>query len=337
MSSPFPISVSVVVPVYSGEDYLRELLERLDQVREGWRSRQIPLELSEVIFVDDSAIDGSAAVIDELAASCSWVSAIHLMRNFGQHAATIAGILHSSGDWVVTMDEDLQHSPFEIEALLRKAVMSRSDIVYAKPVSKVHEARIRDWGSRGFKRLTVMLTGTPNIVHFNSFRLIRGPLARAASSVCGHDTYFDVALSWFTKSVEFHPLELKDQRFIDSGQSGYSLGRLLTHARKLLLSSQIKLLRVFGLVGMLVVFASIIGSLIVLFLKLFAPSTIGVGGWASLSLMILFFGGIITSMIALALEYLSTLVQASHGKPIFFVVDRLIDDELRAYFERLPA
>lgn len=335
MSVQTPISVSVVVPVYSGEEYLRTLLERLEQVREGWRSRQAPLELAEVIFVDDAAIDGSSALVDELAASCGWVSAIHLMRNFGQHAATIAGILHSSGDWVVTMDEDLQHSPFEIEALLRKAILDGADVVYAKPLSQVHEARTRDWGSRGFKRLTVLLTGTPNIAHFNSYRLMRGPLARAASSVCGYDTYFDVALSWFTTRVAFHPLELKDQRFIDSGRSGYSLLRLLTHARKLLLSSQIKLLRVFGLIGLSVLLASILGSLVVLFLKLFAPSTIGVGGWASLSLMILFFGGIITSMTALALEYLSTLVQASHGKPIFFVVDRSIDDGLRAYFESL--
>ncbi|MBO9186491.1 glycosyltransferase [Rhizobium sp. E27B/91] len=328
-----PVSVSVVVPIYSGQDYVNELIEQLASVRKGWRDRQVPLDLTEVILVDDSAIDGSPALIDELALAYGWVTAVHLMRNFGQHAATIAGILHSSGDWIVTMDEDLQHSPFEIETLLKAATCSGSDIIYAKPVNKVHEDRARDWSSRGFKRLMVLMTGNANIAHFNSYRLLRGPLARAASSVCGYDTYFDIALSWFSNRVQVLHLDLKDRRFIESGKSGYNFSRLMTHARKLLLSSQVKMLRIFGLLGFAVVLASIFGGLFVLFEKMVTPPREIVIGWSSLMFTILFFGGTITSMVALVLEYLSTLVQAAHGKPIFFVVDRSSDIRLRTYFE----
>ena len=80
----------------------------------------------------------------------------------------------------------------------------------------------------------VTLGGNANISLFNSFRLIRGPLARAASSVCGHETYFDMALSWFTTRVEFAPMILNDQRYIENQASGYQLSTLLSHARRLL-------------------------------------------------------------------------------------------------------
>ncbi|GGF72979.1 glycosyl transferase [Azorhizobium oxalatiphilum] len=336
MSFDTPVSISVVVPVYSGEAFLADLIAQLEQVRTGWRERGAPMELSEVILVDDSAIDGSPAVIDRLAAEHGWVTAIHLMRNFGQHAATIAGVLHSSGDWVVTLDEDLQHPPSEIETLLRQAVGAGSDIVYAKPASAVHEARWRDWASRGFKKMMVFLTGNPNISHFNSFRLLRGSMARAASSVCGYDTYFDVALSWFTKRIGVLTLELKDQRFISSGSSGYSFRRLLSHARRLLISSQVKVIRMFGLVGMSVVGIAMLGAIALLLQKIISPDTINVTGWTSLMLAILFLGGVIAFMVALALEYLSTLVQASHGKPLFFTVDRSIDARLADYFRSQP-
>ena len=332
MYSDSPVPISVVIPVYSGEAFLAQLIGELDRLRTEWRESGAPAEIAEAILVDDAARDNSAAVIDQLAQTHGWVTAIHLMRNFGQHAATIAGVLHTSGDWVITMDEDLQHPPSEIETLLRRAVETGSDIVYAKPASAVHQARSRDWASRGFKRLMVLLAGNPNIENFNSFRLLRGSLARAASSVCGHETYFDVALSWFTKRVGVIEIELKDQRYIESGHSGYSLHRLLSHARRLLISSQVKVIRVFGLVGAVVVLISIVSIVILLFGKITSPRAIPVTGWTSLMLASLFFGGFISLMVALVLEYLSSLMQSSHGKPVFFTVDRSTDERIARFF-----
>ncbi len=332
MAPDSPLFISVVVPVYSGEAYLPELVHQLDLVRTGWQEAQAPMDLAEVILVDDAAIDGSPVVIDRLAAEYNFVTALHLMCNFGQHAATIAGVLHSSGDWVVTMDEDLQHSPSEIEGLLASAVRAGADVVYAKPISAVHEARSRDWTSRWFKQLMVLLTGNANIVNFNSFRLLRGSLARAASSVCGHETYFDVALSWFSNRVSYLPVDLKDRRFIKGGRSGYSFRRLLTHARRLLVSSQVKIIRLFGLAGVVVMLLAIVGAIWLVLQRLFISSEILPPGWTSQMIATLLFGGGITFMLSLVLEYLSILVLATHGKPIFFTVDRSIDQRVADYF-----
>jgi glycosyltransferase involved in cell wall biosynthesis len=326
------VSLSVVVPVYAGEAYLRRLVELLEVIRSDWSEIGAPFELAEVILVDDCAVDSSPELIDTLAAEHDWIVPLHLMRNFGQHPATIAGILHSSGDWVVTMDEDLQHPPKDIEAMLRHAVTTGSDIVYAKPADDVHQSKLRDWASRGFKGALAVLTGNRHVRDFNSFRLIRGPLARAASSVVGHETYFDVALSWYTERVTTIQLSLKDHRFIQSGESGYNFRKLLSHARKLIISSQFKFIRGFGLLGIFVVALSILGFLWIFILKFSASEIDTPTGWPSIMVSIFFFGGFITLILAMIVEFLVTLVLSANGKPIFFTVDRSSDTRIARYF-----
>lgn len=326
------VLISVVVPVYSGERYLEQLVAEFETLMAAWDSAGAPFKLGEVVLVDDAAIDGSPAIIDRLASEKPWVRALHLIRNFGQHAATVAGILHTSGDWVVTMDEDLQHPPQQIETLLRRAVSENEDVVYANALGTVHDAKSRDLASRVFKRLMVALSGNKNVTRFNSFRLIRGAVARAVSSVCGHDTFFDVALSWYTTRVGFVVMDLKDKRFIETKKSGYGLMKLLTHARRMLMSSQVKLLRLGGLFGLLVVAASFLLGAVVLAQRLFFPETINAAGWTSLALISLFFGGLTTFLVGVALEYLSALGLVAHGKPVFFVVDRSVDQALAEYF-----
>ncbi|QRM28273.1 glycosyltransferase [Microvirga sp. VF16] len=326
------VTVSVVVPVYSGAQYLHALFDELQLLKDRWENENAPVSLVEAIFVDDAAIDNSPELIDQLSRQYSWVTAIHLARNFGQHPATIAGILHTSGDWIVTLDEDLQHPPTHIDELFREVARSSCDVVYAKAEGKVHENRVRDLGSSLYKRFIERFSGISNIRFFNSFRLIRGPVGRAAGSVCSHDTYFDVALSWFTQRVGVVPMRLKDHRFIEEGKSGYKFSKLLSHARRMLMSSGAKVSRIGGASGLLILGASVVFGLVLLVRKLLFPETILVGGWTSLILAVVFFGGIITFLIGVALEYLSFLVTSAHGRPIFFIVDRSMDLALIQHF-----
>ncbi|RCW81069.1 glycosyltransferase [Paracoccus lutimaris] len=319
---PQSMMISVVVPVYCGSDYLEALVAALDELRREWQAQGAPFSLAEAIFVDDAAIDDSGSKIDRLAREHSWIVPLHLARNFGQHPATIVGILHSSGDWVVTMDEDLQHRPEVITTLLRKAVSEHADIVYANPASAVHDAAIRDWTSRSFKRMMQWLTDNPNLSSFNSFRLIRGPVARAAASVCSHDTYLDITLGWFTQSIRTIRIEMKDERYIKTKRSGYSLKSLLSHGWRMIFSSQIKLLRIGSVLGLAAMVLSVLAAVYFLTVKLFFPSDIAVQGWTSLFLAITFFGGLSAFMLGIVLQYLSSMILKVHGKPTFFTIDR---------------
>lgn len=326
------ISISIVVPVYSGEAYLDNLLARVSAVRDRWKLEKAPFELTELIFVEDGAKDGSGALVDKIGEEHPWVKALHLSRNYGQHAATVAGIVQSTGDWVVTMDEDLQHPPEEIEGLLREAVHNGRDAVYANPEEGVHQSLLRDWTSKAFKSTMVRLSGNGNIVVFNSFRLIRGSVARAASGACGHSTYFDMALSWFTQRISDVTMPLKDERFIQTGKSGYTLRSLFSHARRLLFSTQVKALRFGSALGGVTVVVAALSAISLLVLKLISPSSLLVSGWASLMITILFFAGISIFLIGLLIEYVSILIMDIHGKPLFNYVDRSSDSLISDYF-----
>lgn len=329
-----PVSISLVVPVYAGREYLDRLVEEAAALRDAHAGDPAAPQIAELIFVDDCARDGSSEVIDRLAREHPWIVALHLARNYGQHAATIAGILHSSGDWVVTLDEDLQHPPAAIPDLLRHAAETGADVVYANAEAGVHDALARDLTSRSFKRMMEWLTGNADLRHFNSFRLIRGPIARAAASVCAHDTYFDINLSWFTQRVGARRMALKDERYISTGQSGYTFKSLLGHAARMLFSSQIRVLRFGAVLGFGVMTLSVLLILYFLAMKLIWPESVQVQGWTSLILAISFFGGLLACMLGIALQYLSTLVLKAHGKPTFFTIDRSNDAALTAWFNR---
>lgn len=319
------LTLSIVVPVYSGEAYVELLAEEIQKFKTGLETEYDHIRLGEAIFVSDDAIDGSPAILDRLAETYDWLTALHLSRNYGQHPATIAGILHTSGDWVVTLDEDLQHPPSKILLLLDKVRETQADIVYAKPLSGVHDNFFRDFSSKSYKFLMRKLTGVSHIPKFNSFRLIRGPIARASGSICGPDTYLDIATTWFTNRIEMVEILLKDERFISSGKSSYSLSSLLSHARRMAFSSRINALRFGAAFGILISFLSIMGIGVLAIAKILNPDLVPTRGWTSLVLLISLFGGITLSLIGLSLEYLALLVQKAHGKPLFFVTDRSRD------------
>ena len=332
MTSLPTTELSIVVPVYSGDQYIPELFEEIKRLRETWLNIEAPIRLSELIFVNDDAADNSPAIITELGNKHGWVTALNLSKNFGQHPATIAGILHSSGDLVATLDEDLQHHPDQIPGMIRKLVATNSDIIYAKPLAHVHKSLFRDLSSRFYKFMIGRLTGQSNLKKINSFRLMRGSIARAASSVSVHDIYFDVALQWFSNRIETCELKLVDKRYVESGESGYSLKKLLSHARRMLMSSQVKVLRFGALIGITVCLLSVMIGALLIGRALLFPEAVPVQGWTSLMVTQMFFGGSILFLVGVMIEYLSLMLQRGQGKPMYFTIDRSTDESLRAFF-----
>lgn len=326
------ITVSSVTPVYSGEKYLRELVHELSKLREKWSSEDAPLMLLESIFVDDGSQDNSSRVLSELQKEYEWVHVIELSRNFGQHAATVAGICHTSTDWVVTLDEDLQHKPEEIEKLFIEQARTGTDIVYALPSTSVHGDSWRDSFSRFTKRVIAKLTDTPQIKAFNSFRLVRGSIARAAASSSSSSTYFDVALSWFSKSFSTLELTLVDERYTKEKESGYGISKLISHARKLIVSSQVDVTAtgiVLGAIAIVFAFSFAVGTV---FQKLAFPDSIESAGWASIVAIVTFFGGVIITLLCIALEYLNICVLNQLGKPTFYTIDRSSDQTVENWY-----
>ncbi|RBP51490.1 glycosyltransferase [Arenicella xantha] len=328
------ISVSTVTPVYCGEKYLRDLVAEIEKIRGQWERADAPMALVESIFVDDGSIDSSSEVLAQISAEYPWVRVLSLSRNYGQHSATVAGLCHSSSDWVVTLDEDLQHKPADIDQLFRAQVNNAADVVYAAPFSPAHGKSWRDLSSKVVKKILAKLTRTPQIRFFNSFRLIRGSIARAAASSSSSQTYLDIAISWFTKSAVTVAIELKDNRFIDDDESGYSLAGLINHARRLMVSSSFDIASKGLFVGVMAIILAVAAGATAIIQKILVPESVGVVGWASLVSLITFLGGVIIMILCIILEYVSVLVTNQLGRPTFFTVDRSNDSALVAWFRK---
>ena len=328
------VSVSIIVPVYSGKDYLKKLVDSISKVRNEWRLNNYPLEILELIFVDDDSKDGSKEVLEKLQGN-DWISTITLSKNYGQHPATVAGISHSSGDWIVTMDEDLQHNPEEIIKMLKKCIEDGSDILYVKSEKAVHQSYFRDLTSKYYKKLVQKLTGNKNISNFNSFRLIRGSIGRNAAAVVGHESYLDVVLSWFSDKISIYKTILEDQRYIETGESGYNLSRLLSHARRMLMTSDAKLLRGASYLGFTVFTFCILLSCYFILKKMIEPESILIAGWASQVVINLTTISIVLIILGVVAEYLSILIQESNGKPAYSTVNRDKDRLIEEFLEGL--
>ncbi len=107
---------SVVTPLYNEDETLKLLYERIKNVLDSLPGNY------EIVFIDDGSTDTSYKLLKDIAASDKAVKVISLERNFGQHRALAAGILEASGDYIITIDADLQNPPEEIPKLLRKVV-----------------------------------------------------------------------------------------------------------------------------------------------------------------------------------------------------------------------
>lgn len=327
-------NLSIIVPVYSGERFLRELFDRISRLRHELISEDAPLQITELIFVDDSSTDNSEIIINEISHSNYWVSVITLSTNFGQHAATVAGILHSTGSWVVTLDEDLQHPPEFIVLLLKEAINKKLDVVYANPIKGPHGNWYRNYSSKYFKKFMVVLTGEKSIPLFNSFRLIRGEVARCVSSFSSNDTYFDVGISWVTKRVGGLSLDLKEMRIGQAQKSGYSVLKLFSHARKLIFSSRLNIARVIALLSLIVFISSFAFGLSIYLGELNNPGLYGSKGWPSIMITILVMGSVSIVLLTVVLEYISKIAIKLQGRPVFNVITRNDSKELTEYLNK---
>jgi glycosyltransferase involved in cell wall biosynthesis len=329
------ISISTVTPVYSGAAYIENLIEELNAVRISFESSNLPIKLIESIFVVDACIDDSMEKLNIASLKYNWIRIIELSKNFGQHAATAAGFLYSSGDWIVSLDEDLQHHPRNILNLLEQTVLHGQDICYANPnKSTVHGSPLRDFTSRGIKWFLAHATNNPNILKFSSFRLVRGNVGRAAAAICRNESYFDIVLSWFSNRVTIVILTMVDYRYQKELKSGYSIFKLIRHGKRMIMTSKLKLLRFGILIGFMSFIISIVFVLYFINIKIFYPDNIVIRGWTSMFIATLFFGGLNALLSGLIMESGSDIISSINGKPAFFVVDRSSDKYLKESFSK---
>jgi|EndMetStandDraft_8_1072994.scaffolds.fasta_scaffold39254_2 glycosyltransferase involved in cell wall biosynthesis len=316
-STVFIHRISIVIPVYQAEKTLRGVIAEITPLVSGFTtSGGHSARVEEVVLAYDRGPDGSAHVIRALASEFSWIKAVWLSRNFGQHAATLAGIASSGGDWVVTLDEDGQHDPSEIASLLDTALAESADLVYAEPVNRPPHGFVRNTASRTSKRMLETVFGGGKASHFNSFRLMLGEIGRSVAAYAGTGVYLDVALGWVAAHVVTAPVTLREEG--GDRTSGYSYRRLFAHFWRMILTSGTRGLRLVTATGVLFFIGGILFAIYLTIMRL-ASGDIP-EGWTSQMVLTAVGTGVILVSLGIIAEYLGVTVHAALGKPSYLIV-----------------
>jgi len=304
-SAPAP-AVSVVVPVYKGGATLPALVSQLNKV---FDQNGIT---GEITLVNDASPDDSWECIRKIVAETPNVRAVNLMRNYGQHNALLCGIRLAAGEIIVTMDDDLQHSPTEVLTLLAE-LDKGYDVVYGTPRAEQH-GLWRDLASRLTKMALSSAMGAETARNVSAFRAFRTRLRDAFAAYEGPFVSIDVLLTWGTTrftsvSVPHHPRR--------HGESNYTLRKLIVHALNMMtgftvLPLQIASLMGFGLTAFgLLVLAYVLGRYFV--------SGASVPGFPFLASLIAIFSG--AQMFALGIigEYIARIHFRTMDRPPYAV------------------
>ncbi|MFN7898488.1 MAG: glycosyltransferase [Synechococcaceae cyanobacterium] len=308
--------LSVVVPVYRGERSIAALVEELEPLHAEPQATPAGLlyRVEEVLLVHDCGPDRSDLVLEQLQQRFPFVRAIWLSRNFGQHAATLAGMAAACGDWVATLDEDGQQDPASLGGMVDTALGEGLQLVYAEPLNPPPHGPLRNLMSRLAKRITGLLLGNSRLGRFNSFRLVEGEVARTLAAYCGQGVYLDVGLYWIAGRIGHCPVRLRQER---GRSSSYSWLGLLRHFWHLVLTTGTKPLRLITYIGLGSVLLSLGLTGYALAQKL--SGSVPVQGWTSLLLIVAFFSGCILISLGIIAEYLAMTMGIIMGRPLYVV------------------
>jgi glycosyltransferase involved in cell wall biosynthesis len=307
-------SVSVIIPVFSSIKTLENLvLELIEYFHKSKKISNLGFELSKIVLVDDGSVDGSTFIMKKLESNDK-VKSIYLNRNYGQHAAIFAGVLSTTEDVLITMDEDGEHNPEIIENMIEKLELENYDIVYARFKHKKFD--FRETLSKQSKKFISIIAKDENINLITSYRAVRGSVFRSAAVYANNGSFLDIALSWISNRVSTVETEKRDSH----RDSTYTLSKLVNHFNKLFFAAGIRPLIFLFNIGWITSLGSLLAICVIVYRKIF--SDIEVQGWVSSITVILFIGGIMISAIGLVARYLSAIVETSSGKPFFTIKNK---------------
>ncbi|MBI5006394.1 MAG: glycosyltransferase family 2 protein [Nitrosomonadales bacterium] len=286
-------TLSIVIPVYRSAPILPRLVEAIaDEMQKEDLSGRF-----ELILVNDCSPDDSWQVIRKLAENHDFIRGITLRRNVGQHNAIMAGLHHVNGEYVVLMDDDLQHPPSAIADIL-KALADGHDVCYTNYLNRQHAAW-KKLGSWFNDRMATLLLGKPKGLYLSSFKGMHREIAEEIVHYDGPYTYLDGLILDVTRSITTVDIE-HQARF--EGESNYTFTRLFSLWMKMATSFSVFPLRLATYAGFGLAALSLVMIVVVIVQKIMFPEL--PRGWASTIATILFIGGIQTLCIGLVGEYL---------------------------------
>ena len=302
---PPRFALSIVIPVFNGASSIGELIGAIEKLS--------IVGGHEIVLVNDGSPDNSLEVcrshIDKALVPITLVS---LARNYGEHNAVMAGLRHASGAYVITMDDDLQNPPEEVERLLAFAQRSGKEVIYTYYDDKRH-ADWRNLASRFTNRAADFVLEKPRGLYLSSFRCMSAFVVREITRYEGPFPYVDGLILQVTQDIDRLLVRHLPRA---TGRSNYTLRRLLRLWMSMFVNFSVMPLRVSTITGFVLSALGAIGWVITIAEALFSSTP---PGWASLFAAVLLLSGVQLVILGIVGEYLGRLYLTANGKPQFII------------------
>jgi glycosyltransferase involved in cell wall biosynthesis len=309
--------LSIVVPVYQSADCLGALIAAIDVALR-------PTGLSyEVVLVNDGSPDGSWAVVEDLCRTHPEVVGVDLRRNFGQDNAILTGLRIARGRAIAIMDDDLQHRPEDLPALLAK-LEEGADVVYADFRVK-QQAAWKNLGSWFNGKVAEWVLDKPPGIYLSPYKVLRREVAELICHYEGPEPYIDGLLFQVTSRFAQVPVEHRP-RF--AGRSNYNLWRSIMVWARLATGFSVRPLRLVTWFGLALGLLGGLLAVVVVLYRLLYPEHFeaAVAGWASLMVTQLLIGGARMVFLGILGEYVGRMHAAVAGKKPQATIREILND-----------
>ncbi len=309
MTEPAP-DLSVVIPVYRAQECIQPLHDRLT------RALQDIGRTYEIVYVEDRSPDDSWRTLCEVIGSDPHARAIRMSRNFGQEAATSAGLADARGTWIITMDCDLQDRPEDIARLLEPAFAGA-------PVVRARRAKegslFRRLSTRMYFALLNFMAGSHVDWRYAAFGVMTSSVRDAYLSVPDHNRNLLLVLDW----LDFETAEVDvahDERV--AGTSAYTLRKLLKYALAGVLFQTTTPLRWIVYTG---IFEALLGVCFAVYIAIrYFTGQITVAGWASLMVTVLICTGGLMVTVGIVGLYVGSVFDQVKLRPRYIEQERFV-------------
>ena len=299
---------SCIVPCFNEEEVIPLYYEEMQKVR---KQEEGKIDF-EIIFIDDGSKDKTLEVIKKLSEQDECIHYVSFSRNFGKEAAMYAGFEHANGEYVVTMDVDLQDPPHLIPEMIRSIEEEGYDSVATRRVTRKGEPPIRSFFARRFYGLINKISDADIVDGARDFRMMKRDMVNAILSMPEYNRFTKGIFGWVgfkIKWIEFENVERA------AGETKWSFWKLFRYALEGIIAFSTVPLTIVSLIGVIV---CIIAFLFVLFVVIRA-TIFGdpVAGWPSLICVISFLSGIQLLGIGVVGMYLSKTYLETKKRPIY--------------------
>ena len=302
------MNLSVIIPVYNSSSIILKLVSKISE--EILKIKRI--STYQIVLINDCSEDSSWSEISKICNQEKFIVGINLMKNYGQHNAIMAGINIAEGDYVITMDDDFQHSPTEISNILDR-MEEGYDVCYTNYKNNKYNA-FKIFSSQLNNKISNFLINKPKNIYLSSFKCFTKKICEEIKKYDGPFVYIDGLIFDITKNVSSVDVEHLERM---TGNSNYNIFKLISLWLRVLTNFSIVPLRISTIAGFFMTFVSFCSILVIVSIKLLNPTI--AAGWASIISVLLFFSGLQFIVLGLIGEYIGRSYLNLNKKPQFVV------------------